>query len=396
MDITSDFFAWIDAHRGDDTTKLRFKYGRERADEILQIECRRKYASKLEDTLKTDPQFVFPTALAGEQSTSDRLARFHASLVHAGDRIADLTSGLGIDAMALARKAGPDGHVIAVERLENLADALRHNGRGLSNLEVINMDCRTLLDTWAAEGLRLDCIFIDPARRAADGSRVFALDDCEPDVPAMLPLLRTVTRRLIIKASPMLDITHTLGRLEDVARVMVLGSPTECKELDIVCDFGHAPAEPRIEAVTLGRDVDSRFTFTRAEEAGAPAAYGIPAAGDIVYDPYPAVMKAAPLRLLGARFGLTKLAANTHLWFGHEAVEHFPGRAYRVDEVLPFMSKHIKRYASAHPRIGVTARNFDMTSDALRAKLRVADGPGRLFAVTAFNTQKLLITTTAI
>lgn len=388
-----DFFQWIDTHAGDDPARLRLKYGRDRAAEILQIECRRKYADKLGEALEADPQFIFPTALSGEQSTSCRLARFHTSMLQSGWRVADLTAGLGIDAMAMARHAGTQGYVVAVERDEAVADALRHNARNIDNLEVACEDCRTLLDVWAREGMRFDCMFIDPARRDSAGGRVYALDHCEPDVIDMLPLLRTVTKRLIIKASPMLDIAHTLSLLPEAVKVIVLGTPTECKELDVECEFGLATYhEPSIEAVTLGRDVDSHFTFTRSEEAAAPVSYGIPAPGDYILDPYPAVMKAAPFRLLAARYGLRKPSANTQLWYGHTMPDAFPGRAYEVEEVLPYMSKHIKRYASRYPRVSVTTRNFDISADALRGKLGVKDGPRRLFAISGNDNNKYLIT----
>lgn len=395
--MTADFFQWIEAHKEDDVSRLRLKYGRERADEILQIECRRKYASKLGDVLHRDPEFIFPTALSGEQATSCRLAHFHASMVKPGDKVVDLTSGLGIDVMAMAHRVGEMGHVIAVERDENVADALRHNARDISNIEVITSDCRTLVDVWAQEGMKFDWVFIDPARRAADGGRVFALDQCEPNVVAMLPVLSKISKKLIIKASPMLDISHTVGLLPQAEKVITLGSTTECKELDVICDFARAEGRaPEIEAVTLGDGLDSRFEFTRLQEAEAKPDFGLPTVGGYVYDPYPAVMKAAPFNLLSQRFGLKKLAANTQLWCSETLVEKFPGRAYRVLEILPYMSKHIKRYASRYPKIGVTARNFDISSDALRAKLAVKDGPMQLFAVTAFNSQKLLITTEPI
>ena len=392
--MSPDFFEWIDAHRSDDPAKLRLKYGRDRADEILQIECRRKYANKLGETLRDNPHFLFPTALSGEQATSDRLARYHASMFRPGQKVVDLTSGLGIDAMAVARRVGEMGQVVAVERDEAVADALRQNSEKIGNVEVICSDCRTLLDVWAREGMHFDAAFIDPARRSSDGGRVFALDQCEPDVVAMLPLLRKIASRLFIKASPMLDITHTLSLLPEAAEVVALGTPTECKELDIICNLEHAPSgEVKIKAVTLGPDVHSEFKFTRAEDATATVEFGIPKVGDYVYDPYPAVMKAAPFKLLGQRFGLKKLANNTQLWCSDKAVDGFPGRRFKVTEILPYMSKHIKRYASAHPQINVTARNFDIASDALRAKLKVRDGGSeRLFAVTAFNQQKLLIT----
>lgn len=391
--MNTDFFEWIEAHASDPTDKLRLKYGRERAFEILQIECRRKYAAKLAQTLAADSQFVFPTALSGEQCTSDALAAVHADMLSTGMSVIDLTSGLGIDAMAFARRVGELGSVVAVERDTEVADALRHNARNLPNLSVVCDDCRNYIQQLAAEGRHFDAVFIDPARRAADGGRVFALDQCEPDVVAMLPVIKKIAKQLIIKASPMLDITHTLSLLPDACEGTVLGTTVECKELDVVCDFTTpAPASPIIKAVTVGTNLYSVYEFTRAQESQAQPVFGLPVVGGYVYDPYPAVMKAAPFKLLCAN-GIKSLAANTHLWCSDSLVPDFPGKAWRVDEILPYMSKHIKRYASRFPKVSVTARNFDMTSDALRSKLGVKDGPAlRLFAVTAYNSQKLLIT----
>lgn len=392
MITAPDFFQWIEAHAGDDPARLRLKYGRERAFEILQIECRRKYAAKLADTLRANPEFIFPTALSGEQASSDALAREHASWVKEGMRVADLTAGLGIDAMAMAKRVGHDGHVVAVERDGDVADALRHNSRALTNIEIITSDCRTLLDVWAREGMRFDVVFIDPARRDAAGGRVYALSDCQPDVVEMLPLFKALADRLIIKASPMLDISHVLSQLADVARIEILGTPLECKELDIICDFTHKiPAEPKISAVTIGKGVHEVYTFTKADEAAATAETGIPKVSDYVFDPYPAVMKAAPFKLLCAD-GIREISANTHLWFSAESQPKFPGRIFRVADIVPYMSKHIKRYASRFPLVSVTVRNFDVAADALRKKLGVKDGPMRLFAVTAADGAKYLIT----
>lgn len=392
MTVSDDFFQWIDAHKNDDVAKLRLKYGASRSFEILQIECRRKYASKLSETLRDTPEFIFPTALSGEQSTSDSLAKYHASLIKQGDRIADLTAGLGIDAMAMAKKSGEAGHVVCVERDENVADALRHNAVTYTNIEVINSDCRTLLDIWAKEGMVFDVVFIDPARRAADGGRVFALNQCEPDVVEMMPLLKKITKKLIVKASPMLDIAHTLNLVPTASQLIVLGTTVECKELDIICDFTHeSPTSTEIKAVTIGKGVHNTYIFTRAEEVAATPQFGLPKADGYIYDPYPAIMKAAPFKLLCT--GEAKaIGPNTHLWYSDSPVQHFPGREYKILEILPYMSKHIKRYAVRYPKISVTARNFDMNSDTLRAKLKVKDGPNRLFAVTSYNGQKLMIT----
>ena len=384
-------FGWINLHISDNPSKLRLKYGAERAFDILQIEMRRRHASKFAETFAGNPEFVFPNSLSAEQATSDRLADFHFSLIDPGANVADLTAGLGIDAMALAKVAGS---VVAVEHDPEVAAALRYNSRRLTNFTVIEDDCRHLLQSWVKEARRFDAIFIDPARRDTNGGRVFALKDCEPDVVAMLPVMAEVTDRIIVKASPMLDITHTVNALSPfVEEVVVLGTTTECKELDLLCNLKKRKnSQPEIRAVTVGSDFQSEFDFTRSEETQATPIFGVPKVEDFILNPYPAVMKAAPVRLLGQSFGVKKIGSNTHLWFSEKPAENFPGTAFRVLEVLPYMSKHIKRYAERWPRTGVTARNFDISSENLRAKLKVTDGPLRLFAVNAFDGRKLLIT----
>ena len=383
MQLSPDFFDWIDSHAADDATRLRLKYGADRAFEILQIECRRKYAAKLRDTLATRPDFIFPTALSGEQSTSEPIANFHASLIAEGDKVADLTAGLGIDAMVLARRASK---VITIERDAIVAEALAHN----TGLQVENCDCRDFIERCNEH---FDCIFIDPARRATDGSRLYALDQCEPDVVAMLPRLRQICDTLIIKASPMLDIAHTLSLLPEAVEAIVVGTTTECKELDVICRFNCSVAEPTIRAVTIGT---GEFSFTRSEEVSSTATFATPQVGQYVYDPYPAVMKAGAHKLLSQRFALTKPHPNTHLWFGDKLIDNFPGHVFKVEDIQSYASKNIKRFATSHPLVSVTTRNFDTNADVLRAKLKVKDGPKRLFALTDLCAGKLLITCSPI
>lgn len=389
MKTDENLFGWVERHKNEDPMRLRLKYGHEYSYAILQVESRRKYASKLGEVLGRLPRFVFPTALAGEQSTSWRLAKFHASLINPGDRVIDLTAGLGIDALAMSDRGA---HVTAVERDPVIAEALRANYASVPQIDIVESDCREYIRRFIdSGGDPFDTAFIDPARRGADGSRVYALDECEPDVVQMMPDLLGIARTVIIKASPMLDITHTLRLLPETERVITLGTPTECKELVIICTRNAETI--RIEAVTIRAAGESSFSFTPEEETAATPAYAVPKEGEYVYDPYPSVMKCGAMRLLGARFGMSKLHANTHLWTSPREIPDFPGHSFIVTEVLPYASKNIKRYASRHPRVSITTRNFDPQAHALKAKLGVADGDRkRLFAVTAYDGSKLLVT----
>lgn len=392
--LPDDAWTWIDRNSAADPAALRLKYagkdtGFDTAAAILQIECRRKYARKLAATLAAFPRFYFPNALAGEQASSDLLAEWHSSLIGEHDCVADLTAGLGIDALHLASRADS---VTAIERNADVAAALACNADGLhaANITVVAADCRDFVGECEARGRRFDCIFIDPARRSADGGRVFALADCEPDVVGMLPSLARICRRLIIKMSPMLDISHTISELHPAPAAMIAaGSTTECKELVAIVDFEADGSSPTlIEAVTLRPDGSSTFAFTAAQEQDAPApdCSSLPKAGDYICEPSPALMKAGASRLLCQRFNLKAFHPNTRIYHSSQQAPQsaFPGEWWRIVEILPYSSGCIKRFSRKYPRINVTARNFGLSADALRAKLRVADGGTmRLFAVSA-------------
>lgn len=366
-----------------DPAKLRLKYHKSGDIDydfaITQIECRKKYAKKLSQTLARYPEFLFPSALAGEQCTSDLLARYHATLVNTGDKVVDLTAGLGIDAWHISNRAG---QVTAIELDPLKAECLKDN---YGQITAVHDDCRDYI-LRSADGA-FDIAFIDPARRAVDGGRVFALSDCQPDVLEMMPQLKRVTKKLIIKASPMLDITNMLRSLPYAANAISLGTPTECKELVAVVDFTAEKKEiedAQIEAVTiLNESRISQMLFTKREESSARAQIAEASAGKYLLVCYPAVMKAAAYNLLSERFGIGKISANTQLYVADAVPEGFPGEAFKIEEIVPYESKYIKRLKSRYPKIMVSVRNFDISADALRAKLGVKDGGDkRLFAYT--------------
>ena len=339
----------------------------EKIEEITQAQLRHKHAAKLRRTLQC-PGFRFPDQLAAEQATGDLLAGIHASLVGEGENVLDMTCGLGIDAFHIAGRAAS---VTACEVKPHVAEAARGNAAalGIGNLTVMNVDSAR----WLAESDRMfDTIFIDPARRDCSGGRLFALADCQPDVTALLPLLRSRCKRLVVKASPMLDVSRTVSELGGEADVMLLGTRGECKELVAI-----VPGEGCVRAVTVESEEAPaiEFSFTREEErSAAEPHYGVPAEGQILFEPFPAVMKSGGVRLLALRFGLEKIAPDTHLYFGSEATG-FPGKAYRIELTAPFDKRGIRAMAeAARGGAEVAVRNMGgITAEELRRRLKIKE-----------------------
>lgn len=397
----STFWNWVESHINDDPTALRLKYpaakdGIDYPLAITQIECRRKFGKKLKATLEVVHHFLFPSRLSGEQSTSDRLAEFHASLVLPDRDMMDMTSGLGIDAMYCSKVCSS---ILAIERNSDVADALIFNSRqaGYDNLSVVCGDSREYLESSQMKDFAT--IFIDPARRSVDGGRLFALTDCEPDVVAIMPQLASRCERLVIKMSPMLDISHTVISLGGCSRIIAIGNTTECKELIAVKDFTPAvTSSPVIESITLLADSSANFSYTHEQEQQAVMPpCSVPCENDYLYEPYPAMMKAGALKLVGNRYELSIFHPNTRLYHSPSVAEGFPGEIFRIERIIDFASKHIKRFHHDYPVISITTRNFGMTADALRHKLGVRDGGNkRLFAITDPTGHRLMLITSKL
>lgn len=383
--LTPDDIKWIESHRLDDASKLRLKYGADPHMQhlIMQVECRRKYQKKLPQTLQCT-SFEFPTALSGEQSTSDRLAEFHAQLIAGGKHVVDLTAGLGIDVLHFAPNATS---VIAIERDTAVAGALGSNSRayGLNNVTVINDDCTT----WVRHAdCKVDTMFIDPARRGSNGERIFALSQCSPDVTAMLPDIARMCRTLIVKMSPMLDITQVTRELPRLTDIYAIGTTDECKELVAVVNFDNIVSGPiSIHAVTLTGEHENQYQFTPEKENTSSITYGMPQAPQYLYEPFPSVMKTAPFRLLSQQYGITALHPNTHLYASEHLATGFPGNIMAIDEILPFCSSTLKQLQRRHIEASVTTRNFTMNASALSSRIKNKESSThRLFGVSVANT----------
>ena len=116
-----------------------------------------------------------------------------------------------------------------------------------------------------------------------------------------------------------------------------------------------------------------------------------------LYEPYPAVMKMQPIKTLSERFNAIKLHQNTHIYASTEIITEFPGDCYKIDRIYPFSSRIIKEVAKDYPRANIAVRNFILSADELRKRLKIKDdNKYRLYGVTISNGDRLLIVTKPI
>ena len=242
----------------------------------------------------------------------------------------------------------------------------------------------------------VDCLFLDPARRDSQGGKTVAIADCEPDVQKLEPMLVEKGRTVVVKLSPMLDIFSSLRELKYIRQIHVVAVNNECKELLVVLQKEtKSPSEGSGEVwISCEQAVNNFltepfvFTYSQEKEAQCPLADEVE---NYLYEPGASLLKAGPYRLLGARFGVKKLQANSHLYTSDTLVD-FPGRRFRVLEVSGFGKKELKQLLQGVDKANLTVRNFPASVAELRKKWKLKEGGDvYLFATTLEGDRHVLI-----
>jgi hypothetical protein len=349
---------------------------------VGQIEALRKVHSKIPSWYRFDLEF--PPALSVEQASSEQTARFKASL-YAGNKMADLTGGMGVDTFFFAQHFK---QVTYLEQNSELADLARHNFGILhaTNIRVVALPAEDFLNQNTDH---FDLIYIDPARRGDRQQRVFRLEDCTPDILQIKDSLLETADRVLLKTAPLLDLNLAVEQLQSVAHIWVVSLDNEVKEvLYLLKKSAPAIGNIPIEAVCLG-EVPRFFSFTRLEEQAALPPYAPPQR--YLYEPDAAVLKAGAFKSFARRFGLNKLHPNTHLYTSETFVPNVPGRSFTIEAVLRYDRKAVQQ-AIPSKKANVAVRNFPDSVDQMRQKLGLMDGGELfLFGTTDLEERKILV-----
>ncbi len=379
---------FLKEHRNDDVNRLallRNRYPSFSDSEwrwlLQQIEGRQRTGSKLPETAEKE-DWWYPVRLSCEQCSGEQTARYKAGLVHRlctenglpMRHLADLTGGMGIDCLYMSRLFNTADYVEQDAELCRLAE---HNfGLYGPNIRVI---CGSAEERLGTDGFAADLIYLDPARRDLNGGKVFRIEDCRPDVLRLLPTLRARTGLLLFKFSPMLDLSAALQSLGGTWDCHIVATANEVKEVLLIQDTAR---QMRGDIVATDTANGMQFTFRREEEQAATAHYAEPMA--YLYEPHPAILKAGAYKLAGERFGLSKLDTNTHLYTSGQLTDNFPGRIFRITGTGNKAAEGIRQ-------ANVVTRNYVLSADGLRKKLRLQDGGDTyIFGVRTQNTPTLL------
>ncbi|WP_020530550.1 class I SAM-dependent methyltransferase [Flexithrix dorotheae] len=350
---------------------------------ISQINGRLKAKKKLPFLLEYS-KILYPKKISMEQCSSEITGRYKAQL-YKGNKMIDLTGGFGIDCLFFAEKFK---EVHYVERDKELCEIMRHNSQilGIDNILVNHSNSETVLDKNTED---FDLIYVDPARRDEHKSKIVNFQDCQPNILEIRRKLLKQGSKILIKASPLLDIKLAIDQLENVSVIHVISIKNDCKELLFELANQECLA-PTIRCVNfIDKENFMAFETKLNAEKNATVEYSLPE--KYLFEPNASIMKAGLFRSVSQNLNLKKLHPNSHLYTFNKFRENLPGRVFEIENTFNFNKKDLKRLQKLK-KAHIKARNFPLSVQQIRKKTGLQEGGEvYLFATTTLNNELIVI-----
>ena len=328
--------------------------------------------------------------------------------------MADLTGGFGVDFSFTSRCFE---RATYVERNAKLCDMVSNNlpHLGIDNASVVCGEAEDVLASMEPQTM----MFLDPARRDENGAKTVFIADCTPDVTALLPQLMAKSQFVMLKLSPMLDWHKAVSDLQGTVReVHIVSVGGECKELLLVLSRHFTAEAVRVVCADIIAKADADGVYSRSEfdyeleqknaeklnvqNSKTPNCGGTPQPtqnsklkiqnSKFLYEPNASVMKAGCFAEIASAYGVEAVSPNSHLFFSQDRVEGFPGREFAVDAVSTMNKRELRQTLSGIKQANIAVRNFPMSVDELRKRLKLKDGGEMyIFATTTADCEHILL-----
>lgn len=340
---------------------------------VQQIKGKKVAHRKFPFLLKEN--IVFPPNLNLEQASSQSTAEFKADNLN-GKKFLDLTCGFGIDAYFLSQNFG---EITVVEKNPELLDLVKHNWKILNKTATfVNENLEHFL---AKNSERFDVIYLDPARRDSEKNKKFLLEDLSPNLLEIQDQLLEISSQIIIKLSPLIDISYLISVLKNVAKIQIIAVRNEVKELIVFLEKARKGDDVEISCINLESD-DAEFAFQFKEEKTAVSAFSEPQ--QFLYIPNNAVLKSGAFNLISQFFNGKKLHPNTHFYTSDKRIERFPGRILEINMID---SKHIRK----GEKYNIISKNYPLSPDEIKKKYKILDGGNCYLIFTQTQNRKIIL-----
>ncbi len=320
-----------------------------------QINGKQKAKKKLPSWFKNN-QVVYPPDISMQQCSSEISAELKTKHIPKENICIDLGGGFGIDTFYLAQKFKK---VIYVEQNKDLCQIVTHNFKtfGIKNVEVVNANGEEFIQSY--EG-KVNLIFLDPARRDENQNRIFHFEDCSPNIIELAELLLNKGENLLLKASPLIDITSAYNQFPSFNNCIVIGVNNECKEV-IFSTFEETPS---LTCLHSSNGTFEEYNFNESKEVF----YGFAKVklGGYIYEPNVTIRKAQQQDQIASQFEFGKLFKNGSLYFSTELQTGFPGRIFKLEQEL-INKKQIQGVKKAE----VISKNYPLIATDFKKKYKL-------------------------
>ena len=327
---------------------------------VEQIEAKNKCKKKLPIWFQTK-NIYYPNKLNIKQTSSAITAKYKAGLI-SGDSIIDITGGFGVDCFAFAEKFKEVTHCEINTELSNIA---KYNFKqlGIENIKTIP---QSGLDYIESEKKNYNWIYADPSRRNDEKERVFLLEDCLPNIPENLISLFQFTNNILIKTSPVLDISSAIFEIEFVKEVHIIAIQNEVKEVLYLLEKNYN-GRIQFKTINITKGKDQIFDFNLMD---VKANYSFPL--KYLYEPNAAILKSGGFMEVSKILNLSKLHIHSHLYTSKKLTD-FPGRRFQILKNIPYNKKRLLKLIPSN-KANITTRNFPETVALIRKKTGLKEG----------------------
>ena len=353
-------------------------------EEVSVNELANQIISKLKSKHKipswfTNKDIYYPPKINIEQTSSEITANYKSKLIK-GETIIDLTGGFGVDCFYFSKQFKK---VIHCEINEFLSTLVQHNYEQLKikNIQTFSGDG---IEYLKKSKVKFDAIYIDPSRRNETKGKVFLLQDCIPNVPKNMDFLFTKTSQILIKNSPILDITSAVNELKFVKEIHVVATNNEVKELLFLLEKEYHKS---ITIKTVNRSKKKLQLFNFKYKEKAVSTYSKPLT--YLYEPNSALLKSGGFHQISNQLNIFKIQEHSHIYTSNQLIE-FPGRVFKIEQTLLYQKKKIKNLLKNN-KANITIRNFPKTVDQIRKETKIKEGGDSYLFFTKLTTDELVV-----
>ena len=368
--ISSDIQNYINQNLNSDLNKLLLKkspFSDVSMQEIVQQIKGRKTAEKKFPFL-TKEGIVFPPNLNLEQASSQSTAEYKAQNLK-GKSFLDLTCGFGIDAYFLSKNFD---EVTLIEQNPELISLVESNWKTLGRkAHFINKNLEEFLENLRQAQIdnfnKFDVVYLDPARRDQQNKKKFLLEDLSPNLLEIQEKLHSITDKIIVKLSPLIDISYLISELKNITEIQIIAVRNEVKELVLIIENNQSTDNQQpttIKCINLESN-EPEFSFNFNDEKSAKSEFS--ESSKFLFIPNNSILKAGAFNIISEKFGLKKLHPNTHFYTSEHNIENFPGRVLQIEKIEAKDLKKGEKY-------NIVSKNYPLKPEEIKKKYKLNDG----------------------